>query len=279
MSITPMLALFSFTIRRMLGDWKFWGLAAAMLLPCILALLIRRFAPPINALTPAWNLYHNMFHFMFLMGLVPMSCMIYGNGLIVAEAETRTVGYLITRRLRRRTVLLTRFVAAAVVLAALTVATAAAMHFAILGGHNWAVLAANTPTLASWNPYEDLKVYLVVAALGAIVFLAVFTLIGLLSAKPLVLSVSYLVIVEFVISNLPVAARTYSVLHQLRAMVVNANPQLVTLFQLPPDVASRVFPPGDSGYYAWSLIVGVALIVACLLVTSRELVPSKVARD
>lgn len=279
MPIGAIAALFFFTIRQMLRDAKFWAVAAVLLLPCALILTIRYFAPPIKSVEPLWEFYHSAVQFMFLMGLLPLACMIYGTGLIGAEAESRTIGYLITRRLRRRTVLLTKFIATALVLAMLGDAALAALHALTVTGHDWPSLAAKSGALADWNPMHDLTVYLGVTALGVVGFLAVFTLIGLLSAKPLALSVFYLVVFELVISNLPVGARAYSLIHQLRVTAAGAIPRLTKLFQLPDELTKRLYPAGGSGVPAALMIVGAALLIAFVLVTIRELTPAKVARD
>jgi ABC-2 type transport system permease protein len=216
---------------------------------------------------------------MFLMGLLPLACMIYGTGLIGAEVESRTIGYLITRRLRRRTVLLTKFIATALVLAILGDAALAALHALTVTGHDWLSLAAKSGALADWNPMHDLAVYLAVTTLGVVGFLAIFSLIGVLTAKPLALSVSYMVIVELVLSNLPVGARAYSLMHQLRLTAAGAIPQLTKLFQLPPELTQQLYPEGGSGVAEVLIVVGTALLLGCMLVTFRELTPAKVARD
>jgi len=272
-------ALFLFTIRQMLRDAKFWAVAAALFLPCALALLIRRFHPPINDLAPAWHLYHGLSQFMFLMGLLPLACMIYGTGLIGSEAESRTIGYLITRRLRRRTVLLTKFVATALVLIVVCGVAAAAIYASVVCRLDWQSLAPKSAALADWNPAQELMVYLNITVLGVIGFLAIFSLIGLLTAKPLAMSVFYMVVVELVIGNLPARARAYSLIHQLRVTAAAAIPRLVELFELPSDLGAQLFPAHGSGVPEVLIVSGAALFLACVLVTARELTPSKVARD
>lgn len=277
--IRAIAALFLFTIRQMLRDAKFWAVAAALFLPCGLALLIQRFHPPIHCLTPAWHLDHGLSQFMFLMGLVPLACMIYGTGLIGSEAESRTIGYLITRRLRRRTVLLTKFVATALVLILICSAAAAAIYASVVWRLDWPSLAPKSGDLVDWNPAQELIVYLGIAALGVIGFLAIFSLIGLLTTRPLAMSVLYMVVVELVVGNLPAGARAYSLIHQLRVTAAAAIPRLVELFELPSGMGSQFFPANGSGVPEVLIVSGAALFLACVLVTVRELTPSKVARD
>lgn len=275
----PIAALFLFTIRQMLRDAKFWAVAAALFLPCALALLIRHFHPPINNLAPAWYLYHGLSQFMFLMGLLPLACMIYGTGLIGSEAESKTIGYLITRRLRRRTVLLTKFAATALVLIAACGVASAAIYACVVFRLDWPSLAPKSAALAHWAPAQELIVYLSVTALGVIGFLAIFSLIGLLTAKPLAMSVLYMVVVELVIGNLPLGARAYSLIHQLRVSAAASIPRLADLFELPSDLGAQLFPTNGSGVPEVLIASAAALVLACVLVSVRELTPSKVARD
>ena len=272
-------ALFLFTIRQMLRDVKFWAVAASLFLPCALALLIQHFHPPIKDLAPAWHLYHGLSQFMFLMGLLPLACMIYGTGLIGTEAESTTIGYLITRRLHRGTVLLTKFAATALVLIAACAVATAAIYACVVFRLDWEALAPKSAALAHWTPANELKVYLIVTALGVIGFLSIFSLIGLLTAKPLAISVLYMVVVELVISNLPARARAYSLIHQLRVSAAAEIPRLVRLFELPSDLGEQLFPADGSGVPEVLMASAAALLLSCALVSIRELIPSKVARD
>ncbi len=272
-------ALFIFTIRQMLRDAKFWTMVVALFLPCALALLIQHFHPPIKNLEPAWHLYHGLTQFMFLMGLLPLACMIYGTGMIGTEAESKTIGYLITRRLRRRTVLLTKFAATAIVLIVACGVAMAAIYASVVFRLDWPSLAPKSAALAHWAPANELKVYLAVTALGVIGFLAIFSLIGLLTPKPLAMSVLYMIVVELVIGNLPLGARAYSLIHQLRISAAASIPGLPRLFQLPPDLNAQLFPVGGSGLPEVLIASAAALLLACVLVSMKELTPSKVARD
>ena len=278
MPVGAIAALFFFTIRQMLRDAKFWGVAAVCLLPCVLTIAIRHFAfSPVNLEQP-WTLYHGLLQFMFLMGLLPLACMIYGTALVAADAESRTIGYLITRRLRRRTVVLTRYLATALVIALLGASAVLALHASVLTGLDLESLA-KMPKLGAWNPAHDLTVYLYATVLGVVGFLAVFSLIGLLTAKPLALSVFYMVVFELVISNLPVGAREYSLSHQLRVTIAGKIPNVTRLFELPRDLCATLYPPGASGLTSVLVVACAALILACVLATTHELTPTKVARD
>lgn len=274
----PIIALFLFTVRQVLLSRKIWLTLLLLAAPCALLLVIRNFGPEIKKVQVLWEMFHVMNHFLFLMGLVPLVCMMHGTALIGAEVEARTVVYLTTRRMRRATVLLVKYVATASVLAVLCDLAAVGIYAVALGGRDLATMKAGGH-LADWNPVSELGCYLTIAPVAVLAFLAIFSLIGLLTARPLGVSIVYLVLVELILSNIPVKARMFTVMHQLRVMMVDRIPGITRLYELPPDLRTELYGPGASALPALAGIIGVALVLACLLMTVRELVPAKIARE
>jgi len=152
------------------------------------------------------------------------------------------------------------------------------LHFSVLGGVDIPSLTMDTP-YANWDPVSDVRCYLLVVPLAVVGFLAVFSLIGLLTARALTLSVLYLVIVELCVSNLPLQARVYSLSHQLRVFMAGAIPRVTDLYELPSDLREALYPQGGSALPELLGIVLIALAFSCVLITVRELVPTKVARE
>jgi len=263
------IALFFFTLRQSVRDLKFWLVVAALFLPCLLVGVVRYFGPQ-QSLERAWTLYHGLAQFMYLLGLVPLACMIFGTGLIGAEVEARTITYLITRRLRRRTVLAIRFAAALVALTVASWAGLLALHVCVVANRDWAMMKAGT--LGEWNPVSDLSVYfgLIPVAVGG--FLALFTLFGILFAKPLAWSLVYFVMFELVLGNIPAEVNQYSLVRHLRCWAVSRIPNLT---QLNPEV--MIADPAGLRNVIIAGVVG--LVLACVWIGRRELVPGKVARD
>ena len=185
--------------------------------------------------------------------------------------ESRTIGYLITRTLRRRTVLVTRFAAVFLVLTVTCYAALGALHVCALAGQPWA--NSMLTSVVEWNAAQDLGVYLAVTPVAVAGFLAIFTLIGVVAAKPLALSLLYYIVFEIALGNVPAAVSKYSIVRQLRGWVVSRIPELN---QINPEV----FRVADAGGLGNIMIVTfAALILACVCIGQRELVPHKVARD
>ena len=111
-----------------------------------------------------------------------------------------------------------------------------------------------------------------------VTFLAVFTVVGFTS-KPMSLSITYIVILELITGNLPFGVRVYTISHQLRASMVAAMPRLVEVYELPQAVVAAIYPPGQSRLLHLAIIVAIALVAACLVMTTRQLVGTRIARE
>ena len=106
-----------------------------------------------------------------------------------------------------------------------------------------------------------------------------FSFFGVLTSRPLTTSVLYFVIVELVLSNIPIRARIYSMMHQLRATLVGLMPDVSKLYELPPALKAELFPKGAGALPELIGVILVALALACVLVNRRELVPARAARE
>ncbi len=276
--MTPNIALFGFTIRQTLWSRKIWLTVLLLAAPCALLLVVRNVAPPIEKARPLWEMYHVLVQFLLLMGLVPLICMVHGTSLIGAEVEAGTIVYLITRRMRRATVLLVKFVATALVLTMLCEAGTVSLHLCALAGRDMTSLLAHS-SYADWNPSADLYTYLRVIPWAVLSFLAVFSLIGLLTTRPLAISVFYFVTVELILSNIPIRAKVYSLMHQVRVTIAGAIPRVSDLYELPPDLRAELYPQGATALPGLLGIVLAALVLSIVLITLRELMPTKVSRE
>ena len=275
----PITALFKFTIRQALTDRKIWLAVLLLAAPLTLILVIRSAAPPAELEADLWEMYHVSVQFFLMLALIPLVCMVYGTALIGADVEARTIVYLTTRRMRRATILLVKFVATALVLSVMCDLAAFGVHFCTLAGRDLPALSARFPIYANWSPAGDLAGYLMVIPLGVVSFLAVFTLIGLIAPRPLAFSVVYLVLVEMILSNIPVRARVYSLSHYVRESLAGVIPRVTSLYELPRELRDELYPTGATGLPELGIIVAVALMLCAVLITTRQLMPTKVARE
>jgi ABC-type transport system involved in multi-copper enzyme maturation permease subunit len=215
--------------------------------------------------------------FVLLGFAVPLIALFYGTDLIGAEVQRRTMVYLLTRKMRRGTVLLAKFAATGLALTLIVALACGLVYLCALGG-----LEINTsPTRQRtwvWQPLSDLGAYLLLAPLAALAYLAVYTLAGLIASRPLGFAIGYFIL-EISVSNIPVAARQYTVLHHLRKTMVEWIPGVGRLYPIPADLFAQLYPKGSTGVAALAALVFVALALSFFLVTRRELVPAKVAKE
>ena len=275
----PIAALFTFTVRQTLLDRKIWFTLLVLAAPCALILLIRGVGEQVQGAEALWEMYHGTTQFLLIMVVLPLVCMVHGIALIGADVEGRTFVYLTTRRMRRGTVLLVKFVATALVLAVLCDSGMVCLHVSVFAGQDVQSLIAQSPRWTDWHPISDLQCYLLVIPAGVSGFLAIFSFIGLITARPLGLSVFYLIMVELVLANVPLKARVYSITHLLREPMVDAMPRLPRLFELPGDLRESIYTGSAAGLLGLLGVVVAALLLSGVLVTIRELIPAKVSRE
>ena len=274
----PIIALFNFTVRQTLLHRRIWLALLILASPSALHLIIRLLAPPADNARDMWEMYHVTMHFMVMMMLVPLVCMVHGVALIGAEVEAGTMVYLITRKMRRATVLVVKFLATALVLTVLC-------EIGLIGVHLMAIARRGVPAIisgtsyADWSPSSDLQAYMLAVPLAVLTFLAIFSVIGLLTARPIAASAVYFVAAEMILSNLPFRVRTYSLSHYLRVTMSGMMPRVTSLYELKPDMLEELYPTGASAIPELLGFVLVAVVIAAILVTVRELTPSKVTRE
>ena len=272
-----MLTLLWFTVKQTLIQRKIWLTLLLLAGPTALILLIRHFSAT-TEYQAVWERFHGPVHMLLFMVVVPLVCMLYGTALIGAEVGAGTIVYLLTRRMRRAWVLLAKFLGTALVLVVLLELALLALYLAAIGGVDVSALE-QARRAAVWQPGRELLTYMYVAPFAVAAFLAVFVLIGLVTARPLSASVVYVIVFEITIANIPAGIRKYSITHHLRAIAFNSIPGLERLFEIRADDVQVFFPPGPGGALTLCGIIALALALACLLVSTRELAPAKVARE
>ncbi|UCC31682.1 MAG: hypothetical protein JSU86_05260 [Phycisphaerales bacterium] len=275
----PITALFAFTIRQTLLNRKICLPLIILAAPTAIIILIRNFAGELPEVEAAWRAYHSLVQFLLIQLLIPLVCLIYGTALVGADVDAGTIVYLTTRRMRRRTMLLVKFAANVLVLVVLCDLSIVLLHACTFVGLDLQSVTVRSSAFADWNPTTDFCYYLLIIPAGVLGFLAVFTLIGLLTARPLTLSIFYLVVVELIVSNIPVGARVYSVTHYLRVTMAGVIPELPRVYELPEELSQELYSPGATGLPELFGITLVALALTTTLVTVRELMPAKLARE
>jgi len=270
-----MIALFGLTLRQILRDSKLLLAIAVLLGPSLIAIVLRNVDADLYAnRQDLWRAYHTIFLFLYLMVCVPLVSILFGPTLIATEAEAGTAVYLLTR-LRRSTILLVRYAATTLVLAVAVMVCLTAFHFSLLGGVDREILKdANDLS----QPLVTLRYYLILGSIGTAAFLAIVSMISVATAKSLVIACFY-VIAEIILCNLPIPARQYTIQHLLRQYLTAGLKGVRKVFELPRELEQSLYPLGTHHLWIVGVVVAVALLLTCLLVSTRELTPSKVGKD
>jgi hypothetical protein len=200
---------------------------------------------------PAWGrtapFYHWLVDFYFFI-ILPLGCVRACGGLIRDELQSDTLGFLVTRPVRRATLLLQKYLCQAALLEVIALAEAL-----LLFG---AGRLRDIPSLGSLLPLFLGAQFLAVLAWSA---LGVF--LGQVSKRYLALALLYGLVVELGIGAIPTNINSLSLMRHLKTLLSH-NPALESLFQWTGD--GVVFPVGML-LLAAALFLGAAALLFTLL--------------
>jgi ABC-2 type transport system permease protein len=251
------LELFRFFIVR--AAWTRRALLACFVLavPALIGIVVRAAGtiPPDRMALYYWA----STVFMMYATAVPLTAMMFGTTIISAEVAAGTSVYLFTRSMGRVGVLLAKFLAVGIVLAAGACAGQALLFAVAAMGQGGMPLLAGVPEL--WGG-------LAAACLGALAFCSLFLALGTFLARPFGAAVGYLILCEWIFANVPLDIRRFSVNHYLRAIVSGAVETSPAVAGLREIVTGGV----SAGFGAFTLLCVIALAVGAtaMLVTWRE---------
>jgi len=244
-------AVFELALRQILGGTRVWLLAAFLSLPTLLLVLILGVGQEIPA-EQRELVFVVLLYVLYPQTLVVLATLLYGSGLLSSEIEARTLVYLLTRPLPRWSLLVAKYTATVLVLAAMCLASLT-VSFVIAGFPGGArtglALAASV-------------------LFACVAYTAVFGLIGLLWPRRAVpIGLIYAGLLEIALSFVPAFVNRLSVSHYLRSLFY----ALADLRRVPPDVLQFL---GDTS--AWTSVTAllvfpiVALGLSVVLLERRE---------
>lgn len=174
--------------------------------------------------------------------LMPLVALLFGTGALGAEIEDGTAVFLLAKPISRRTVVLTKLAVAAACSAALTcgpMLLAGVIGASGLGGGLVVGMAAG-------------------AAIGSLLYCAVFVALSLITGRALVFGLAYVLIWEGLLAGLFAGTRTFSIRQQTLAFAdaIGSIPQAV--FDAPLDLATAI-------------VVGAVVLVGATLLAIRRL--------
>jgi ABC-2 type transport system permease protein len=203
-------ALFGLTLRQYTHGRRLLVVALLYALPVGLAVLLRSLpnpAPP-DILEVAL-IFHLLPH-----GLAPFTALLYAAGIVQDEVEEQTLTYLLMRSVPRRALYVTKLLPTLCLTALLVAVAAVALYAASFWGtpEFGEVMTTRAPRAAA------------VMALAQVGYCTLFGLLGLITRRPLIAGVAYIVVVEGVLANLNFVGRTLTVVYYVRTLIVRWLP-------------------------------------------------------
>lgn len=185
--------------RQALRGRRLIGLAIIVLFPAGLALTIQQLAATLgpDELDPV----------LLLVGLglvVPLVALLIGVSALREELESGTIVHLVTRPVRRETVLLSRLAASAGATIALSL-VALTLPLAVMGADG----------LDAWS------IAMQVAVLSSLAYTGLFALLGAVTKRAVLLGLVFLVAWEGAVASTPLVFSKFTVAYWTRSIVAN----------------------------------------------------------
>jgi len=239
--------------------WSRRSLLMAILLglPVVLALLYRGvLIARMPARITGVDLYAVIIAIYYVRNVLPLAALFYATSLIADEVEGKTLTYLLTRPLRRPSILAGKFAAYLTTTLTLSLPATVITFFLLATARGFAGIGAAVPEL-----FRDMGVM----ALSLLAYGAFFTLLGVLLRRPMIPGLLFIFIWEM-IANLPGYLPRFTLTAWLRSLLHHrpAEEGLSGLFQ-------QVLPAGES----LAVLVGASLAFLALsfwLFNQREYV-------
>jgi len=182
--------------------------------------------------------------------LMPLVALIFGTGAIGAELEDGTAVYLLAKPVSRASLLLTKLVVAAGCSVALTCVPIFIAGFVGIGGLGDGLVVAFT----------------VAAAIGSIIYAAIFVAASLVTSRALIFGLGYVLIWEGLLAGLFAGTRTFSVRQQTLAFADAMTDVSRSVFHAELDLTTAA-------------VVGTVVLVGATMLAIRRLTTIEIAGE
>jgi ABC-2 type transport system permease protein len=214
LSLSALWTLYTFSLRQHRHGKRWIIMAALMLLPAGLALLVRNTAHNVPGVTLEF-----VFAFMLIpQALLPLVALIYASGMIQDEQEEQTITYLLIRPIPKWALYVTKL------LATLTVAVALTVVFTSL---TYAVIYWGADSHGQNIPLRCLKACSIHAT-AVVAYCCLFGLISLMAKRILIVGILYIAIFEGLFANLAFGVRLLTVIYYTRLIAYRTLPFIVS---------------------------------------------------
>lgn len=192
--------------------WSRRSLLMALLLglPVAFGVLYRAvLVAELPARVGGYELYGVIVAFYYVRNVLPLAAVFYATSLVADEVEGKTITFLLSRPLRRASILLGKFAAYLATTLSLALPACVATFFLLATARGAEAAGARVPDL-----FRDMGVI----ALGLLAYGALFTLLGVLLRRPVVPGLLFLFVWELV-ANLPGYLPRFTITAYLRSLI------------------------------------------------------------
>ena len=208
--LTAARGIFDLALEGMVWSRRSFMMAVLLGLPVVFA-LIYRFAlvthvPPKLG---GFDLYGLIVAVYYVRNVLPLAALFYATSLVADEVEGKTLTYLLTRPIRRESILAGKFAAYVVTTLCLTLPATVITFFLLVTARGFAGTGAAVPDL-----FRDMgAITLTLVAYGAL-----FTLLGVVLRRPVIPGLLFLFVWELV-ANLPGYMPRFTITAYLRSLL------------------------------------------------------------
>jgi ABC-2 type transport system permease protein len=209
-------AVFDLALEGMVWSRRSLMIAVLLWLPVLFAILFR--AVLLARLPPrvaSFDFYGTIVAYYYLRFGLPLAALFFATALIADEVDGKTLTYLITRPVRRSAILAGKFAAYLTTTLSLSLPAGVITFFLLATAGGGEGIGARVPDL-----FRDVGVM----ALTLVAYGALFTLLGVVLRRPVMLGLLFLYVWELV-ANLPGYMPRFTLTAWLRSLIRHRPPQ------------------------------------------------------
>ncbi|HEX5725863.1 MAG TPA: ABC transporter permease subunit [Longimicrobiaceae bacterium] len=243
LATSPEAVMARLTLRQILARRRALALAALCALPVLLALVSRAGETDGPGRLGTLEMLLQVFGGLIVPVVLPLVALVIGTGVFGAEIDDGTALFVLAKPVARWRIVLTRVLVAAAATAALVVPC---------------VLLSGLVAARGWDHWGVTTGFAAGAAVGALLYCAIFVAISLVTHRALVVGLGYVVMWEGMLSGLFGGTRLLSVRHYVAAVADRFS-------GTPPEMFNAQISP------AAALVMGTAVGVGATLYAIRRL--------
>jgi ABC-2 type transport system permease protein len=204
--------VFDLALEGMIWSRRSLLMAVLLGLPVLFGVLYRVvLAAKLPAKVTGFDLYGVIVAFYYVRNVLPLAALFYATALVADEVEGKTITFLLTRPLRRASILIGKFAAYAATTLSLSLPATVATFFLLTSAQGTEGLGARVPDL-----FRDLGTM----ALALLAYGALFTLLGVLLRRPVIPGLLFLFVWEL-LANLPGYMPRLTLTAYLRSLITH----------------------------------------------------------